>query len=185
MGETVTVTQTSIVRPLGATERGFSLIEVMFALSVLLVVALGLLPLGVIATTTTENEGHLVARTAEYSQDKLEQLLALAYGDTTTDTRVFPATNTGGTGLTVGGSSDPAAPVALYVDYLDINGTLVPSTGTTAPAGWFYKRVWQISLPAGTTNLKQVTVTATVKLATGSVGRVPRTTVSSLKSSPF
>jgi prepilin-type N-terminal cleavage/methylation domain-containing protein len=143
-------------------ERGFSLIEVMFALGILLVVSLGLLPLGVIATTVTENEGHLVSRTAEYAQDKLEQLLALSYGDSTTDTRVFPATNTGGTGLAVGGSSNPAAPVALYVDYLNIDGTLIPSSGTTPPAGWFYKRVWQVSLPAGTTNLKQVTVTATV-----------------------
>jgi hypothetical protein len=68
-------------------------------MSILLVVALGILPLGVMAVTATENEGHLVARSTEYSQDKLEQLLGLAYGDATTDTRVFPAAATGGTGL--------------------------------------------------------------------------------------
>jgi len=166
-----------------ASERGFSLIEVMFALSILMVVALGLLPLGAIAMTSTENEGHLVARTAEYAQDKLEQLLALAYNDATTDTRLFP-TVPGGTGLTVGGSSNPATPVAGYVDYLDERGNLFPP-GANAPAGWFYKRVWQISNPPGTTNLKLVTVTATTKVATGSVGRVPSTTVASLKSLPF
>ena len=46
-----------------------------FALSILLVVALGLIPLGVIATNTSENQGHLTGRSAEYATDKLEQLL--------------------------------------------------------------------------------------------------------------
>lgn len=164
-------------------QAGFSLIETVMALSLLLIVALGLLPLGIIATTTTENQGHLMARTTEYSQDKLEQLMALSYGDSTSDTRVFPATDTGGTGLTVGGSADPAAPVALYVDYLDLNGTLVPSVGTTAPDGWFYKRVWQISSPSA--NLKQITVTAIVKTAVGGFGLVPQSTLSVFKTFPF
>jgi prepilin-type N-terminal cleavage/methylation domain-containing protein len=175
MGETVTT----------RSSRGFSLIEIVFALSILLVMALGILPLGIMATNTTENQGHLAARTTEYAQDKLEQLMALAYGDSVSDTRVFPTASTGGTGLTIGGSTDPAAPVALYVDYLNIEGTLIPSTGTTAPAGWYYKRVWQISTPAGTTNLKQLTVTAIVRSAIGDVGRVPRATVSALKTFPF
>src|SRR5262245_48419469 len=87
-------------------ERGLSLVECVFALSLMTILALGLLPLGVIATTTTENQGHLMARSTEYAQDKLEQLLALAYGDTTSDTRSFPATDAGGSGLAVGGSSD-------------------------------------------------------------------------------
>src|ERR1044071_3323736 len=105
-------------------ESGLSIIETIFALALVMIAALGLLPLGAIDTTTTENQGHLMARTTEYAQDKLEQLLALSYGDTTSDTRVFPATNTGGTGLnpSPGGSSDPDAPVDKYVDYLDIDG---------------------------------------------------------------
>lgn len=162
---------------------GFSLLETVFALSILMVVSLGLLPLGVIATTTTENQGHLMARTTEYAQDKMEQLLALSYGDSTSDTRVFPATDTGGTGLTVGGSSDPSAPVASYVDYLDVNGTLITSTGTTAPTSWYYKRVWKVA-SAGT-NLKLITVTATVKIAVGNTGRIPRASVASIKTYPF
>ena len=165
------------------TDSGFTLLETVIALSILLIVSLGIVPLGMVATTTTENQGHLMARTTEYAQDKVEQLLALAYGDVTSDTRSFPAGNTGGTGLAVGGSSDPAAPVALYVDYLDINGTLIVSTGTTAPAGWYYRRVWQIASPG--TNLKQVTVTAIVKSAVGSTGRIPRATVTSIKTYPF
>jgi type II secretory pathway pseudopilin PulG len=166
-----------------ASADGFSLVETVIALSVLLVVALGLLPLGVIATATTENQGHLMARTTEYAQDKMEQLLALSYGDSTTDTRTFPSSNTGGTGLLIGGSATPSNPVALYVDYLDINGNLLTSSGTTAPSGWYYKRVWQIA-SAGT-NLKRITVTATVKSAVGSTGRIPEATVAALKTYPF
>src|SRR5689334_24011647 len=109
------------------TERGISLVECMFAILLLTIVAIGLLPLGVLATVTTENQGHLMARTTEYAQDKLEQLLAISYGDVTTDTRLFPANSAGGTGLAVGGSSNPAAPVALYIDFLDVDGSLVAS----------------------------------------------------------
>jgi hypothetical protein len=164
-------------------ETGFSLLETVIALSLLLVVSLGLMPLGYVAATTTENQGHLMARTTEYAQDKIEQMLALAYGDSISDTRVFPATDTGGTGLTIGGSSDPAAPVAKYVDYLDVDGTLLPAVGGEAPANWYYERVWKVEQAA--TNLKRITVTATVKGAVGSVGRVPRATIASLKTFPF
>ena len=164
---------------------GFSLIETVFALSILLVVMLGLLPLGAVATATTENQGHLMARTTEYAQDKMEQLLALKYGDTASDTRTFPAGSTGGTGLALGGSANPDAPVANYVDYLDVDGKLLTQNNNATPANWYYKRVWMVDAPNGTTNLKRVTVTATVKSAVGSVGRIPRATVVALKTSPF
>lgn len=165
-------------------EEGFSILETMFAICLLFVVSIGLLPLGLIATTNTENQGHLMARTTEYAQDKMEQLLALSYGDNSTDTRVFPATDLGGTGLAVGGNADPAAaPVDLYADYLDISGTLLPSVGGAAPANWYYKRVWAIASPSA--NLKQITVTATTRTAVGSIGRIPRATVTSLKTFPF
>jgi type II secretory pathway pseudopilin PulG len=166
-------------------ESGFSLLETVIALSVLLIVSLGLIPLGVIATNTTENQGHLMARATEYAQDKMEQLLSLKFGDTTSDTRVFPATTSGGTGLLNGGSFDPATPVDKYVDYLDPNGNLIAATGTTPPANWYYKRVWKVEYVTGSTTLKKITVTATVKSAVGSTGRIPRATVASIKSFPF
>lgn len=164
--------------------RGFTLVEVMVALMVLLVVTVGVLPLTLVATKTAENQGHLVSRTTEYAQDKLEQLLALAYGDTASDTRVFPATEAGGTGLATGGSSNPDAPVASYVDYLDIDGTLIAADDDEAPPTWFYKRVWEIEVPSG--NLKRVTVTAIVRSSSsGGLGQIPRATVSALKTFPF
>ena len=166
-------------------DAGFTLIETMIALGLLLVVATGILPLGLIAMNSTENQGHLLARTVEYAQDKLEQLMTLSYGDQTSDTRVFPAADVGGSGLTIGGSSNPDAPVALYVDYLDPNGTLLPSDGTEEPDGWYYKRVWSVTQAKAL--LKQITVTVTVRTAAaaGTGGLIPRATVTVLKTSPF
>ena len=62
-------------------------------------------PVGAMAIGTTENQGHLMARATEYAQDKMEQLLSLSFGDVTTDTRTFPAGNTGGSGLAIGGDA--------------------------------------------------------------------------------
>jgi type II secretory pathway pseudopilin PulG len=162
---------------------GFSLLETMVGLSLLLVVAAGMLPLGVVAFATSENQGHLSSRAAEYAQDKLEQLMALSYGDTTSDTRVFPATDVGGSGLTVGGSSNPAAPVAQYADYLDQDGALIPSANGQPPQNWYYQRVWQVTNPSA--NLKQITVRASVARASGSWAIRPTATVTALKTFPF
>jgi prepilin-type N-terminal cleavage/methylation domain-containing protein len=171
---------------------GFSLLETMVGLSLLLVVAAGMMPLATVAFSMSENQGHLASRAAEYAQDKLEQLMALSYGDTASDTRVFPATDVGGSGLTIGGSSNPAAPVAQYVDYLDMQGALIPSQNGAPPPDsndgnslndWYYQRVWQVTSPKA--NLKQVTVTATVRFTSGAYALRPRATVTSLKTSPF
>jgi len=165
---------------------GFTLLETIVALGILAVVAAGVLPMAVVAVKTTENQGHLAARTTEYAQDKLEQLLTLAWGDTISDTRVFPAAASGGTGLAIGGSLNQAAPVAGYVDYLDINGNVVTGAGGNAPATWYYQRVWKVSLVAGRTNLKQVEVMAIVRLAAaGGAGLLPQSTIVALKTSPF
>jgi prepilin-type N-terminal cleavage/methylation domain-containing protein len=162
---------------------GMSLLETMIALAILLIATVGILTMGMMATGTTENQGHLAARTSEYAQDKMEQLISLAYGDGSTDTTAFPPVSTGGTGLAVGGSSDPNSPVTSpgtgYVDYLDISGQPVSSTGN-----WYYIRVWQITQPS--TNLKQITVTAKVKAQVGAPqGVLPQSTLVSMKTSPF
>ncbi len=149
-------------------ESGSTLMEVLIASGLMVTLMAGLMSLGSMALKTTENQGHLAARTAEYAQDKMEQLLALAYTDATSDTTSFPAATTGGTGLVVGGSSDTSNPVTKYVDWLDQNGNLCGSTGaacaapsgTTAPTSWFYERAWAITNPS--TNLKQITVTVTI-----------------------
>ena len=165
---------------------GVSLVETTIALGILLIAMAGVMTITMVAMTTTENQGHLAARATEYAQDKMEQLISLAYGDgdlgtgTGTDTTVFPAPDTGGAGLAVRGSSDPSTPVAGYVDYLDRSGNLVSSTGS-----WYYIRAWQIDAPSGTTSLKPITVTARVRSGVGSKGVPPRATIISLKTLPF
>ncbi len=166
-------------------QAGTSLLETMIALSILLVVTVGIMSLAAVAMSTTENQGHLAARTAEYAQDKMEQLMSLAYGDTTSDTTSFPSTDSGGTGLAIGGSSDPSSPVTSpgtgYVDYLDITGQPVSSTGD-----WYYIRVWKIDYYNSDPNLKVITVTAKVKAQVGApAGALPQSTLVSMKSSPF
>src|SRR5260370_4557676 len=92
-------------------QAGFSLVETMIALGLLLLVSAGAMGVGAIALSTTENQGHLAARTAEYAQDKMEQLLAIPYGDICTHTTRFTAVfNCGvGTGLTAGGNLSTTA----------------------------------------------------------------------------
>src|SRR5690242_8726417 len=178
-------------------QTGLSLLETMIALAILLVVSAGIMGLATIAMSTTETQGHLASRTTEYAQDKMEQLLGLKFCDgptNGTDTTVFPAVvNAGGTGLAgcnnpggnpptalSGGSLNPAAPVAGYVDYLDASGNLVAGT-----ANWEYIRLWQISVPTGSSGLKQISVLAQARYTVGKNGIVPQSTVVALKTFPF
>ena len=162
-------------------DEGSSLIEVIVAMALMATLAAGLMSMTAIALTQSENQGHLAARTAEYAQDKMEQLVVLAYGDETSDTRVFPAVNSGGTGLKLGGNANPNAPAAGYVDYLDARGNLLAS-GTGAPADWFFIRAWEIKPVTAT--LKEVRVTTTVARSIGRTKR-PEATLVTLKTFPF
>jgi hypothetical protein len=159
-------------------EEGTTLIETAIACGLLMVVMGGLLGITTTATTLTENQGHLGARVTEYAVDKMEQLLDLTYGDAQSDTTAFPTANAGGTGLAVGGSANPNAPVTGYTDYLKADGTLLCPCGGAAPSGWFYKRVWQVTTPSA--HLKQVTVVVTVSNGTGGALK-PASTISAFK----
>ncbi len=190
--------QTRRIRRIRNSQAGISLLETMVALGLLLTVSVGILALGVVAMTTTENQGHLSARTAEYAQDKMEQLLALKFCDATSNTSVLPTSASGGQGLAgcsaplntngtgAGGSSDPNAPAAGFVDYLDDSGNMLAS-GTTggAPAGWKYIRVWQVSSANATSTVKQITVTVKVSSSIGQSGMLPQTSLTALKAYPF
>jgi len=176
---------------------GMSLLETMIALAILLIVAAGVMGLAAIAMSTTETQGHLATRTTEYAQDKMEQLLALKFCDgptNGTDTTVFPAVvNARGTGLAgcnnpggnpptalTGGSLNTASPTNGYVDYLDLSGNLVSST-----ANWQYICVWQISVPSGSSGMKQISVLAQAHYSVGKNGQMPQSTVVVLKTFPF
>jgi len=171
-------------------QAGMTLVETMVALAMLLVVTIGVMSVAAVAVTTTENQGHLAARTAEYAQDKMEQLLALRFCDGTSDTTVIPTSSAGGQGLAgcvgatttpqAGGGLSTTAPTAGYVDYLDASGNLV-----AAAANWEYIRVWQISIPAGSNNLKQIDVLTQVRTAVGGSQTLLQSRVSTLKANPL
>ena len=177
-----------------AGESGISLLETMIALGILMIVSIGILSMAMISMTTTENQGHLAARTAEYAQDKMEQLLGLAFtdgkagGNTGTDTTsIDSATNTytlgtGGSGLYAGGNLSTTSPANGYVDYLDANGNPLGG-GSTQPANTFYIRVWQITDTS--TTLKTISVKVASVSGVGTKNSAPNSTVTALKSSPF
>jgi hypothetical protein len=176
------VKHTRVRQAVRRSDEGSSLVEVLVSAAIMTTLAAGLMAMAGVALTQSENQGHLAARTAEYAQDKMEQLLVLAYGDTTSDTRQYPSAAAGGTGLAVGGSNNAATPVAGYVDYLDVRGNLLASAAGAAPAGWFYMRVWQIN--ALSASLKEVRVTATVARGIGRQA-TPTATLITLKTFPF
>ena len=175
-------------------EAGISLLETMIALAILMIVSLGILSMAMISMTTTENQGHLAARTTEYAQDKMEQLLGLAFIDgasgsnTGTDTTSIDTANntytlgTSGTGLYAGGSLNTSSPVNGYVDYLDANGNPLGG-GATKPANAFYIRVWQITDTSAT--LKTVSVKVKAVAGVNTTNAAPSSTVTALKANPF
>lgn len=134
-------------------ERGLSLIETMIAAAILLIVVVGVLNLFTMAITTNQQQGNIATRTTEYAQDKMEQLMALSFNDRTSNTTVFPVVPLGGTGLASGGSIPPAAPVALYSDYLDDTGNLLAgAAGASYTRQWIIARVGSVpTLSAGVT----------------------------------
>ena len=176
---------------------GFSLLETIVALGILAVVAAGVLPMALLAVTTTENQGHLLARTTEYAQDKLEQLQVLAFNDSTSDTRVFPATTSAAPAWHPVAASIPrrrwrrTSTISISTAMCSTRLVATPRTpGSTGESG-------KISMVAAnnptcplllTPNgcLKRITVSATVRAAAaGGLGLIPRATVSSLKTYPF
>ena len=185
----------------GQSQAGMTLIETMVALAIMLVVSVGVMTVAGVAVSTTETQGHLAARTAEYAQDKMEQLLALKFcdggtnGQSGTDTTQYPAVaGAGATYTGLAGCSDPvkgvplsggglstSSPTTGYVDYLDASGSPLSSTGN-----WEYVRVWQISIPSSSAQLKQISVLTQARRAVGSNnGLLPQSTVTALKTFPF
>ena len=175
-------------------ERGLTLVETMIAAAILMIVVTSILSLFTLAVSTNQQQGNLATRTTEYAQDKMEQLVALNFTDTTADTTVLPVcinphpppcagTGLGPATLTNGtpvGSIPTVAAVAGYVDYLDDTGNLLPtSQGST---GSSYSRQWQISIDA-TGTIKTITVVATSYVPGIQQGLPPSTIVVCQKSS--
>jgi Tfp pilus assembly protein PilV len=120
-------------------DAGFTLIEVAIAILILMVgvtSVVGAIGLGV---GVNKAEGEISSRVTTYAQDKVEELMRLAYTDTATDTAVVPAAATGGAGLAAGGSTALGSEVAGYVDYLTEAGVRTDATRA------FFTRQWAVA----------------------------------------
>jgi prepilin-type N-terminal cleavage/methylation domain-containing protein len=157
----------------GRSNRGFSLVEVLFAMAILTTIALGVAQLFAVATKANLGAKGQTS-TALMATQKMEQLRGLTWGfdtsgmglplsDTTTDLTVDPPTN-GGAGLNPSPGGTMQANTAGFVDFLDQYGNWV-GTGSTPPATAVYIRRWSIEpLPTNPNNtlILQVLVTKVV-----------------------
>jgi len=138
-------------------QRGFSLVEVLFALVVLSVAVSGLAHLFTVAAYTNAR-ARATTYAAVLAQQKMEQLRGLAYGfepgggavtDVETDITVQPELPAGGAGLQ---SSPPGAladNTVGYVDYVDASGASLGGAAAVPPPGAAYVRRWSVeSLPS-------------------------------------
>ncbi len=164
-------------------ERGATLVETMIAMIILMIGVLGVMGVLSIAVTQNWNQGDRSTRVTEYAQDKMEQLLALSFSDSTSNTAVYPTSSTGGTGLggsmsgnsTVGGIV-AASPVTQYVDYLNSAGNL-----QTTNSAALYIRQWRISTNSSG-KLKTITVVVRALGSSANGAAAPSTTLVAMKS---
>lgn len=175
-----------------ADDRGGSLIETMIAV---LVAFIAMSSVGVVvfsAMVQNKNEGAETTRMTALAREKLEQLLWLDYGDTTTNTTLI--TDSGwSVGLTSNAATDldqlndcPASgsPNEGYVDFLDSEGVPLSGSCSAAIAGGFaYVRRWRITTEiAGPPGLKQITVAVYALNAVRAGGQLPVVTLTSYRS---
>lgn len=155
-------------------DEGFTLVEVLVAIVIIAIIALGLAQMFVLAMRTNQAARHQTSATILAAQ-KMEQLRSLTWGydddglglpvsDTTTNLSVQPMASTGN-----GLSPSPATALDQntpgYVDYLDARGNWV-GTGAAAPPAAVYIRRWSIRpLPTNPndTLILQVLVTTVMR----------------------
>lgn len=156
-------------------ERGVTLIETVIATAVLLIGIAGVLGVFTVAVSQDSSGGDFSTRSAVFAQDKMEQLLALSFTDSSSDTTVYPTSASGGTGLggttasSTYGGINPASPTAGYVDYLDAGAQQTTAAGAT------FMRQWKITTDS-TGTLKTITV-LTIVLHWSGRGLAPYTTL--------
>jgi len=133
--------------------RGFTLVEVLVAMGVLLAAVAGGVHLLAFATRTMY-AARIQAVSVLAASARLDELRSLrfefdAHGqrvtDVSTNLAVCPAVP-GGSGLAAGGSATLDGNVSGFVDYLDGSGAWV-GHGPTPPAGAVFVRRWAIDAP--------------------------------------
>jgi prepilin-type N-terminal cleavage/methylation domain-containing protein len=141
-------------------ESGFSILEVLVAITILTVAVAALAQMFALSTRANSS-----ARATTYAsvlaQQKMEQLRGLTWGfdvlglpmtDTTTNLTVVPETPVGGTGLSPSPEGALGTNTEGYCDFVDKFGKSLGG-GTTPPAGTAYIRRWSVEpLPTNPNN---------------------------------
>jgi len=150
-------------------DRGFSLIEVLVATTIL-AVALSALAQLFAVSTKANTSARSTSFAAILAQQKMEQLRGLTFGfdnlglpisDTTTDVTTVPETLAGGPGLSPSPAGTLSQNTGGYCDFLDERGNPLGG-GTVPPATTAYIRRWSVEpLPTNPNNtlVLQVLVT--------------------------
>ena len=155
-----TVKRAGLAADKRAGERGFSLVEVLFATTLLTVAIVSLAQLFAVSTRANTN-ARLTTFTAVLAQQKMEQLRSLTWGfdtqglpltDTSTNITAAAEAPTGGKGLTPSPSGALGENTDGYCDFLDGNGQSLGG-GTAPPANAIYVRRWTVEpLPTNPNN---------------------------------
>ena len=136
--------------PVPMQNRGFTLIEVLVAIALIAVAALGGIQL-VAAATEMMSRARVHSLAASLASARMEQLRSLRHEidaagmpltDRSTDLTIDPAAP-GGPGLSPSGAAALDANVGGYVDFLDRNGAWLAG-GSTAPPRTVFVRRWSI-----------------------------------------
>jgi prepilin-type N-terminal cleavage/methylation domain-containing protein len=159
--------------------RGFSLLEVLVALAILLVAVTALASVSGISARANAN-AKIATVTSVLAAEKLEQLRALTWGfdaagtaisDTTTDVTVFPPRPLDGGGLTPSPAGALTQNNIGYCDFLDASGKSLGGAEAAAANAIFVRR-WSIDvLPSNPANTLVLQVLV-VRVHGGAAGRV-------------
>ena len=135
--------------------RGFTLIEVLVALTILMVATLSIAHLFIV-TATGIHIARVQTTTVALSASRMEELCSLAWGfdaagnpvtDGSTNLSVEPV-RSDGTGLGLSPANALQQNTAGFVDFHDGGGRWL-SDGPAVPADAVYVRRWSIEAPAG------------------------------------
>jgi prepilin-type N-terminal cleavage/methylation domain-containing protein len=155
-------------------DTGFSLVEVLVAMTILVVAVVSLAQLSVLSIVGNAHAG-ATTMTLLVAERKMEQLHGVAWG---IDAAGLPVTDD--TGLSPSPAGALSANIVGWVDYLDARGMLLDSVSTTPPAEAEYICRWSVEpLPSNPNNTLVLQVLVTRHRDRGAadaapgVGRLP------------